>query len=124
MTLPKLFNILFFSICLESSLRKSSVRDYKFNSFFLTSFILINFVVATISHKILKAILSKLKVKVSHVNYKRTQQEASNELLHYLYKYYEINILLTYTLISFFLPLLLESRPMTLYYVKLLNPRK
>ena len=33
--------------------------------------------------------------------------------------YYEINILLTYTLISSFQPLLLDSRPMTLCHVML-----
>jgi len=45
-------------------------------------------VIATTSLRTTSRPLSKLKIKVSYENYKRTQQGVSNELLLYLYNTY------------------------------------
>ena len=46
---------------------------------------------ATTSLRTTNRPLSKLKSKVSHRNYKRTQQEVSDELLPYLYDIYMVH---------------------------------
>ena len=109
-------------------------------------------VVVTTSLRMTNRLLSKLKNKVSYRDYKRTQQGVPNKLLSYLYDtymvhtnnkysypkvhvpyinapcvYYEVNMLLTCILTSFFLLLLPKSRLMTLCdcsHILLYYPRK